>query len=324
MIDWLRRRTRRSNRSDVAPSARDNIRPAMLATRKIEVTHTDMSSGKSTTRSGSGFHLRMGFRVYFVTNRHIVEPGYPDEPERGSAHEQRISAIRVHSFNTVPDDDQANSSLLLGAIDVLTHGNRNVDLAVLDRGLVSGGITSGNRTGQAAVPEGHMGISFSASVSPDSIADTEYLERSLEWGEPVIFSSYQPWRSAESGRPIVRTGTVASDPAHPYSLANPRQEKLILLEANSYGGSSGSPVFTTRGGAARKLIGVMAGHIANTHSEAGALNREHTSLSYCVRSDALLEMVGTVSNLQRETIELEPRQEVLIDFLKSSESGAAP
>ena len=73
-----------------------------------------------------------------------------------------------------------------------------------------------------------------------------------------------------SRKPIVRNGILASDPADEYSSGQTDRERIHLLEAMSFAGSSGCPVFanargvpvdsTLFGGDFRpaKVIGIMA------------------------------------------------------------------
>ena len=152
-------------------------------------------------------------------------------------------------------------------------------------------------------------------VSLELIADSHFLQKGLEWGAQVSFSSFQPWRDTRTERPILRTGILASDPAHPFvlDLDKIQRDRVHLIEAFSFGGSSGSPVFanargiqtdgTLEGGDFRpaKIIGMMAGHLLNDDSESGAPDRIHTGLSYCHRSDLPLSMVRGSERLHRFT-----------------------
>ena len=113
----------------------------------------------------------------------------------------------------------------------------------------------------------------------------------------------------------MRTGILASDPAYPFVSAKIKRADVHLLEAFSFAGSSGSPVFANAkgiqlgpglsGGSFRpaRIIGMMTGHLLNEYSDAGAPYNTHTGLSFCHRSDLLLSMVRGSESLQQSTFD---------------------
>lgn len=251
----------------------------LFATNKIEVVFRNQNGLKST--HGSGFWIRNDDGLFFATNRHVIDIEYKDKKYQN--HDYKLSSVNILTF----DENSSRSGMhQVVQATILMHEDPRIDIALL-KGL-------------------HVITSHGITVKPASlevIAGAHFLQNELEWGTQVSFSSFQPWRDTQTERPILRTGILASDPAHPFFSDKIERTNIHLLEAFSFGGSSGSPVFanargiqtdgTISGGNFRpaKIIGIMGGHILNDDSEAAAPHKIHTGLSYCHRSDLLLSMV---------------------------------
>ena len=251
----------------------------LLATNKIEVEFRNDHDHKSS--HGSGFWVRNGNDLVFATNRHVIDIEYNDS--KYQRHDYVLSSVEILTFGA---DGQPGRQRVVEAV-VFTHENPQIDIALLQ---VSAVINPDNVRVEPA--------------NVDVIADTRFLEVELEWGAQVSFSSFQPWRDTQTERPIVRVGVLASDPAYPFISTKIGRAHVHLLEAFSFAGSSGSPVFAnakgielgqglTGGGGFRpaRIIGMMTGHLPNEESATGAPHRTHTGLSFCHRSDVLLAMV---------------------------------
>ena len=179
---------------------------------------------------------------------------------------------------------------------IFTHDDPQIDIALLR-------VTAVINPDQINIEPAHV----------DIIADSRFLETELEWRAQVSFSSFQPWRDTQTERPIVRVGILASDPAYPFVSTKVGRTRVHLLEAFSFAGSSGSPVFANakgielgqglRGGEFRpaKIVGIMTGHLPNEDSATGAPYKTHTGLSFCHRSDVLLAMVRGAEPVRRAT-----------------------
>ena len=262
----------------------------LLATNKIEVVFRNVHGQKPA--HGSGFWVRNGEDLLFATNRHVIDIEYKDPKYQG--HGYVLSAVQILTFDP---SGRSGRQRVVHAV-ILTHADRDIDIALL-RGFVVNN------------PDG-------ISVEPanvEVIADSHFLETELEWGAQVSFSSFQPWRDTQTERPILRTGILASDPAYPFISTKTKRAHVHLLEAFSFAGSSGSPVFANAkgiqpgpglsGGGFRpaRIIGMMTGHLPNEDSDAGAPYNTHTGLSFCHRSDLLLSMARGSERLQQSTFD---------------------
>ena len=262
----------------------------LLATNKIEVAFQSPHGKKSA--HGSGFWVRNGETLLFVTNRHMIDLEYKDPKYRG--HDYCLSSVEILSF----DSSGRSGRLRVIRADILSHENADFDVALMSVKLHE------NPDAIKVVP-----------ATAEIIADVHFIEDQLEWGAQVSFSSFQPWRDTQTERPIVRSGILASDPAHSFVLDEIPLSGVHLIEAFSFAGSSGSPVFanargiqtdsTITGSTFRpaRIIGVMTGHLLNEKSDAGVPHRAHTGLSFCHRSDFLLSMVRGTESLQQSTFD---------------------
>jgi hypothetical protein len=101
-----------------------------------------------------------------------------------------------------------------------------------------------------------------------------------------------------SERPILRTGTLASDPRYDYSWTNAFKGQCLAYEAFSFGGSSGSPVFALQKGPKPgagisfpgfrdlMMIGINAGHLPTENSG-------HSGISYLYKSSAIVDLIDS-------------------------------
>jgi len=146
------------------------------------------------------------------------------------------------------------------------------------------------------ITNGNLTIDY--HIKRIELASKEVLEAEVLPCDLVAFPGYPEWHDQSEGRPIMRTGTIASDPRYNYSWGKISGE-CIAYEAFSYGGSSGSPVFALQkgfpvgdgltGGSYRKvyLIGVNAGHLNDTKSGFNL----HSGISYMYKSTVILELI---------------------------------
>ena len=101
---------------------------------------------------------------------------------------------------------------------------------------------------------------------------------SIGTGKGYFFSGYY---ADESNTPLLRTGSVAW---------KSKRDPAFLLDAISYSGNSGSPIFTKAGvlGGNPKLIGIVTGHLFDLR-----LGKEadiNIGLAQCIWIDEVLQL----------------------------------
>lgn len=122
---------------------------------------------------------------------------------------------------------------------------------------------------------------------------TDYLfSEGLFPGEQVFYAGFPDPHDKLAQRPILRAGTIASDPRYPYSNTGSNEGARVAYEAFSSGGASGSPVWAAArsfqnypGSRPGSVIGVNGGHI---EAEFGA----HSGISFFYKATTVLELLS--------------------------------
>lgn len=137
-------------------------------------------------------------------------------------------------------------------------------------------------------------------INYDLIADTDKINKKLSVCDFVAYPGFPDWYDKLNNNPILRTGTIASDPRFNYSNRQESIGECIAYEAFSFGGSSGSPIFAIQkgfpvGGAIQAgenfyrpimLIGINAGHLL-----VDGFDRQHAGISLMYKSSSILQII---------------------------------
>ncbi len=106
----------------------------------------------------------------------------------------------------------------------------------------------------------------------------------------ICFTGFPQTHDKLMGRPILRKGTISSDPSYNYSWDTNEHGDCIAYEGFSSEGASGSPIFAPPRGMSGipnsrhgYLIGVNAGHIPE--------NFGHSGISYFYKSTVIEEII---------------------------------
>jgi hypothetical protein len=260
----------------------------LYCTAKLSVTH---SNGVKTHRgTGTGFFvLNRAGTCLLITNRHVVDMAYKDSKYIGQGFEP---VHLVLTFRTIQDrsiDEEPTTAHLLEA-PIATYRSINDDVACLHLTKVW-------------VPEVRTEVPLNpVSVGYNLIAQPhEFTGDIFSVGDFVAFPGYPEWHDHETQRPIMRGGTIASDPRFPYRHRDVRGD-CMAFEAFSFGGSSGSPVFALQRSVEVgetlsnprfrpvRMIGVNAGHLRVSAESENDVERKgvHSGISYLYRSTSIL------------------------------------
>ena len=257
----------------------------LTAVHALEVTFKSSIGNPPCTVSGSGFWLGTDHVPQFATNRHLIDYEYKTG-ESGRAYE--ISHLQVWSWKHAGPPQ----AIEIEQCSILVPENRRFDVAVIQMERIA-----------PSAGRGQMGTSVGESYLADKAFEAEHLE----WGAQVTFASFQAWHDRRLRKPIVRNGILASDPAGEFTSDHLDRERIHLLEAMSFAGSSGCPVFanargvpvdsTLSGGDFRpaKVIGIMAGHFpASESSQTASVSSAlpHSGLSYCHKASVIDDLIG--------------------------------
>ena len=217
------------------------------------------------------------FGLAFVTCRHLVDRVYAAE-----VYGSRLHSLKITYWH---EERQHIITYSKDCLDVWIPENDKLDLAILSINAEGLSVTILNT------------ISYPKSLCVIPLHDLVEFCQSIDlgWGAKVGFTSKQPWTGEH---PILRTGIVSSNPRVDFQSPDVPRDHIYLLEAQSFSGSSGSPVWSYPVGSPISgsfrvggrplppykppcLIGIMLGHINNDKSGIDVINRLPVGLSYC-------------------------------------------
>jgi hypothetical protein len=227
------------------------------------------SSGIEPTPNGTGFFVGIPSEqdpnityVYLVTAKHVLQKN------NVSFHDTIL--VRINKKN---GDSDLIPLMLTGtnSVPVFTHSDKDVDIAV--------------------IPFAPSSDKYDIKWIPDSMIVTKDKFDSLHIreGDDIFFGGlFTPFTGAKKNIPILRFGKVAmvSDEKIPWGN---EMLDLYLMETQSFGGNSGSPVFfnlnpsrnpgeIVLGAPQLYLAGVMKGSFLNA-SKIQVVNNSPTPIS---------------------------------------------
>jgi hypothetical protein len=251
---------------------------------KVEVVFQD-DIGNHKNGHGTGFFvLNDSGILHFITNRHILDITY--RPAGGKDYSKyKIASVSISGKAKNPETGLPSLTFASRLIEAELRfpENRENDVACL------------------------VGPKIESEDSASSRADFLIPMRFLATGgsfaneltvcDFLAFPGYPEWHDRENMRPILRMGTLSSDPRYNYQYKDQVNGDCLAYEAFSFGGSSGSPVFALQKGLRPGsgiqfdgfrdvlLIGINAGHL--TKSGSGA----HSGISYLFKSTVIRELL---------------------------------
>ena len=239
-------------------------------------------SGDQHTVAGTGFWVQNNdSRLVLVTNRHMLDA------EVYCAEYAGYRLQRLICSGKAKDDTAGRPSIkqewTVDHSDIRCSPVDGNDIAC----LIDPKVTVHNDRTQARIDY---------SIPRAWVATSDDFESELSICDFVAFPGFPEWHDHRGHRPILRTGTISSDPRYNYSWTTEDRGECMAYEAFSYGGSSGSPVFalqkglepgagiTFQGYRDVKLIGINAGHLP-------AAKGTHSGISYMYKSSAILATI---------------------------------
>jgi hypothetical protein len=276
------------------------VEPANLALLysacRLAIEFVHKTNGSTISGSATGFFVRQpNGRVVLFTNRHAIECEYFNSKYVG----YELKSIKVAVFlkaspETVDPPDAYE--VTLDDPRVTAHSDDTVDLASIG---LAGSVLAGGRDGVQVY-----------SINQSSLATQVDFDTRIDVGEIAFFPGFPEWFDKSEFRPILRYGRVVSDPRRDYraeegSPTRSDGNQQLAIEAFSFSGNSGSPVFlekhgniSLQAGLAAKtnlfhrpqlIIGINGGHL--TASPEKKHGGDHSGLSIVYKSTAILELL---------------------------------
>jgi hypothetical protein len=275
--------------------------PLLYSACHLTTEFVHKSSGLSASGTATGFFIRRSSgSVTLVSNRHALEREYFDSKYVG----YELTSVKVKLFlrsegRPVSEAPRA-VEVSVDSPMVTAHSDGTVDVACMS--LHGSGLI-----------DDRGGSSFLYSIGESSLAVKEDFDSRIDVGEIVFFPGYPEWHDKSEYRPILRYGRIVSDPRRDYRQSEGEARRSdgrqqLAIEAFSFSGNSGSPVFlekhgniSLQGGLSRNsnlfyrpqlVIGINAGHLTATEEQRHG--GHHSGLSFIYRSTAIRELLARV------------------------------
>lgn len=258
----------------------------LYAAHRITAHFDRQTDKKSNTKNGTCFFvMNKRAKLCLITNRHMLDFGYPDNKQDHIGYQ--LSCIEIERFERNPETDKLPTNRFVDKAISIENSIRYSRLYEEDVACI---VDPKVRTAKDA----NASIDF--HISYDLVATKEWLDSKLSVCDFVAFPGFPTWYDKSTYRPIMRAGTIASDPRSDYSPSGQSEGRKVAFEAFSSSGSSGSPVFAAEKGPKPgpglhfdgyrepKLIGVNAGHL---QAEFG----NHSGISYFFKASVILELI---------------------------------
>jgi len=248
---------------------------------KITATFAD-SIGNVKSGIGTCFFVKnKNDAVCLVTNRHVLDINYKKRKKGEDTSDYTLRKIEISGKRARSGDNYPESDISFSVLPIVEfHSDIKNDIACV--------------TKLHPIDGNDAYISYFIPYS--FIAHAADFEQRLVVCDFLAFPGFPEWHDKKENRPILRTGTISSDPRFNYSYKDLVDGNCVAYEAFSFSGSSGSPVFAVQKGPEpgpgikfpgfRKLlfVGINAGHL-------NADEKQHSGISYFYKSTAILEVI---------------------------------
>jgi len=248
-------------------------------------TFTCRASQKTKIIYGTAFFvINSKNEICLVTNRHNIDLNYKEPTTKYNTFELTKVIIQNKAIDHSTNLPTIINNLDLSNLDDIVYSSiKENDIAVLKPVKIKG---SNNN------------IAFPIPYS--WIASKEALCNAISVCDFVAFPGFPAWYDKLNNNPILRFGTIASDPRFDYWNEEKYNGECIAFEAFSYSGSSGSPIFALQKGfpvagiiSAEEgffrrvlFIGINAGHL-----KVEDYSGQHSGISYFYKSSSISELI---------------------------------
>jgi hypothetical protein len=244
------------------------------------------STGETASVDGTGFFVHNKHKKFcLLTNRHVLDFGYKTKDYRKTSGFS-LEKIEITAFAS--DEDASPREMPRVRITGTLDGDKNSVMFSSDYE---------NDVAVMVDPRfrfDRQDVRFDYFVGHGLLANEAWISEKISVCDFVAFPGFPPWHDKAEGRPIFRTGSISSDPRSKYSYSGEPEGDRVAYEAFSFGGSSGSPVFSFRKSGVEantftevRLIGINAGHLNHEYMQ-------HSGISFFYKSSVILEMIDGI------------------------------
>lgn len=238
-----------------------------------------------------------------MTNRHVVQIDYRNEKYKG----YKLVELKIESNyrDNITNKCETRKEIVIKNYNSFVFSkNENDDVACL-----------------FGIDGSKQNIGIKEAVDYSMLADDKWINEKLCVCDLIAIPGFPNRFDKNNNAPIMRSGTIASDPRLDYSGAENDTiiSKRIAYEGYSKNGASGSPVFVLQKGFATdkglstpedfyrevKLVGINALHYTDTEiieeNEKGEKIGyfEHSGISIFYKSSIIKEMIDLYFNTNK-------------------------
>ena len=200
----------------------------LYAVSRIAATWTD-SKGNGINSQGTGFFIQKGLDLFFITNRHVLQPWWK-EPKYVDY--TNLTALSIDSRKY----EEENHAVSIDELQVQQFGCSYPDNGIDDIVCLS----------KIRLKRGYKFLSVPIDFS--LLATREQYEHELCVGDMVSLIGFPNVYDHKNNMPVLRNGVISSDPRLDYSFDGQEHGHVLAYEAFSTQGISGSPVFALQKG----------------------------------------------------------------------------
>ena len=233
---------------------------------RILTVHSDGQKRIEGTATGFVLALKNGM-PFLITNRHVIDKNFG----RADTKYKDFKLCEISVTSRSQDDIEYKISFDLNS-EFYTHNNDLNDVVMI-RPFIKAGE---NYTFHFHFTIEHLG--------------TKNIFTEIQAYDLICFAGFPQTHDKLMGRPILRRGTISSDPKYNYSWDKTNHGDCIAYDGFSSEGASGSPIFAPPRGMNGMinsrhgyLIGVNAGHVPE--------NFGHSGISYFYKSTVIEEII---------------------------------
>lgn len=246
---------------------------------------TTFSNGINVvTMRGTGFFIKTSDSFYLITNRHVVDITFKDQNNQYVGYQ--LTDFSIDNRRTDPVTTLPTNIIDIKIVNhnefIFPQDDKN-DIACLKN----------------IKAVGDEPITIDCFIPIEMIATNDKICTRLSVCDFVAFPGFPDWYDQRNNNPILRTGSIASDPRFDYSVTKEFMGNCIAFEAFSFGGSSGSPIYAIQKGfqvgdglkagsdffREVLLIGINAGHFDTSTGQ-------HSGISYFYKSSEILKLIN--------------------------------
>lgn len=233
---------------------------------KIKTKHSD--GQKTFEGTATGFLLDIGNGIaWIITNRHVIDIDY----NKPTPKYKDFKLVSLELTGRKPDDTEYTIPIVPDT-QIFFHKNYNNDVAM----ILPNSPSSDKQN-------------FDWHFNLNHLASKDIFKQIIPY-DVICFSGFPKMHDKFMGRPILRSGRIASDPQFNYSWDENNRGDCVAYEGFSSPGASGSPIFATSRGLPNinnsrgaYLIGVNAGHVP---SDIG-----HSGISFFYKSTVIHDII---------------------------------